>query len=169
MVMPPKAYISHQIAQRLRIKIPEKKKDADFFSWIENRFSECPGFEELQVNSLTGSLLFMDEKEVDLEIITAHAEEKQLFVFAKSNPNPSNSQATTVAPRTVAHTIVEPFQKLDRQVHKFSEGHMNLATLGFLFLLSVGIYQIKEGKMIAIPWYVAFWYAFNLFLFLRRH
>ena len=46
----------------------------------------------------------------------------------------------------------------------FTGDEIDIEGLAFLLLLGAGIYQISVGNLTALPWYAAFWYAFNIFL-----
>jgi hypothetical protein len=156
--MPPEAHIHHQTSQRLRIRIPSKRKDTAFFSWLEEQLSLGAGFEGVEINAVTGSILFKDEEGVDLEAITAYAQEKQLFTVIEHNPGPSTPSAP-LAPGKVA----EPVQKFNEQIKTLTGGRISIAILAFLYLFGAGVYQVSKGNLHAPPWYTAFWYAYDLF------
>ena len=54
--MIPEAYIVHRVNNRLRIKIPSKRGDKDFFASIERKFSGQAGGETVVVNPYTASV-----------------------------------------------------------------------------------------------------------------
>ncbi len=150
--MLPDAAVSHITAGRMRIKIASKKGDAAYFSCLHERFSSCEGIERLEVNALTGSVLFINP--ADIKVIAAYAEANKLFKLGRSQPD------TTPFSNTIAKT----FKAFDKKTKSFTGNDMDIPGAAFLVLLGVGIYQISRGNFTAPAWYTAFWYALNIFL-----
>jgi hypothetical protein len=150
--MLPDAHISHLTSQRMRIKIPSKKGDTSYFSYLKGQFSKYQGIERLEVNAMTGSVLFvhnLNEKE-----IARYARNNNIFILKRTNNSSSKINVN----------ITESFKDIDKKVRGITGGEMDMGTLAFLALLGTGIYQIGRGNFMAIPWYTAFWYALNIFL-----
>jgi hypothetical protein len=57
MKMRPRAYISHQLPGRIRIRVPEAKRRPAFLENLRQLILSTPGVETVDCNSLTGSLL----------------------------------------------------------------------------------------------------------------
>src|SRR5438067_5273697 len=53
----PRGRISHLSAGRLRIRIPEKRRDEAFFGTVAERFSGWDSVDSIEVNPLTASVL----------------------------------------------------------------------------------------------------------------
>jgi hypothetical protein len=53
----PTARISHFTARRVRIKIPEKRRDRAYFSTVADRLAAWESVEQVEANPLTASLL----------------------------------------------------------------------------------------------------------------
>ena len=150
--MIPDAYISHRTDHRLRIKVPSKKRDHEYFGTLHQHLSGKEGIETVEINPLTGSVLITHN--VDADALVAEAQSKSLFTLKKSVP----AQPTL-------HKIVKGhFKGFDDRIKGFTGGSQNIGTLAFLTLAGVGIYQIARGNFTAPAWYTAFWYALNLFL-----
>ncbi|MEK7789910.1 MAG: HMA2 domain-containing protein [Planctomycetota bacterium] len=150
--MLPLAYISHRTGGRLRIKIPSKKGDRGYFTRLRERFSDSEGINAVEVNSLTGSLLIIHDS--NWERIAEFALSNNLFSLTGLNSYPARLQ----------QRVSETFKGMNTQMAAFTGGEIDIEGLAFLLLLGAGIYQISVGNLTALPWYAAFWYAFNIFL-----
>ena len=149
--MLPDAYLSHQTSERLRLKIPSKKGDIAYFSSLRKEFSENQGIKGVEVNPLTGSVLFMHR--ISKNAITKHAEAKALFRLVEKAEE-----------STLSSSISRAFEDLNKQVSSFTGRELDIPTLAFLGLLAIGIFQISRGNFTAPAWYTAFWYALNIFI-----
>ncbi|HID29178.1 MAG TPA: hypothetical protein EYP19_04150 [Desulfobacterales bacterium] len=150
--MMPEAFISHRTSNRLRLKIPSHRGDVSYFGKLRDEFSRMQAFETLDVNPLTGSILFANEG-IDVEAIRQRGEEAQFF------------QLRVARPRAVpiAEKVVSSLGDIDEGLRRFTGGDVDLANMAFLSLVGIGIYQICRGNLGAMPWYTAFWYALGLF------
>ncbi len=150
--MLPLAYISHRTRGRLRIRIPSKKGDREFFGGLKERFSGFEGIKAVEVNALTGSLLVIHD--LDSERIAGYAMAGNLFSL----------QGLNASPRRLQQRVSETFKGMNTQLVALTGGEIDIGGLAFLLLLGAGIYQMSVGNLTALPWYAAFWYAFNIFL-----
>lgn len=71
------AYISHQSEGRLRIRIPEKRNDVEYFSRIQETLQGMDPSVQIQVTPFTGSVLV--EHRIDPENIKGRAKDEGLF------------------------------------------------------------------------------------------
>jgi len=149
--MIPDAYISHRTDHRLRIKVPSKKKDYEYFQILYQHLSEKKDIEKIEMNPLTGSVLITHNLDVDTLISEIQA--SSLFVLKK----PLLDQPT------LHKTIREQFKGFDNQVKGLTGGSLNIGTMAFIALAGAGIYQIARGNLAAPAWYTAFWYALGIF------
>jgi hypothetical protein len=150
--MMPEAFISHRTSKRLRLKIPSHKGDLSYFAQLRDDFSRAQAFETLDVNPLTGSVLFVKEG-IDIEAVKKGGEEAQLFEL----------RAAQRGSVPVAERVASSFKSVNESLHRFTGGDVDLAGIAFLTLVGIGIYQISRGNVGAMPWYTAFWYAFGVF------
>jgi hypothetical protein len=69
MPSPPAARISHFTPRRLRIKVPEKRRDSAFFETVAERLATWNSVEGVETNPLTASVLihFSDPERLFLE------------------------------------------------------------------------------------------------------
>ncbi len=148
----PEAYICHRSAQRLRIKIASRKGDAAYFDECRDALARIHGFDRLEVNALTGSVLFIGEK-TDVDGIAEVAQRQQLFKLAEQ-PG---------APAPLTRQLVSHLENLNTGIHRLTTGEMDLAGLVLLLLLISGFIELLRGRIRMPPWYTAFWYAFGIY------
>jgi len=55
--MPPRAYISHRTEGRLRLRVPDRRRDVAFFDGLRKGLAACPGIGKIDVNPLTTGVL----------------------------------------------------------------------------------------------------------------
>jgi hypothetical protein len=149
--MLPAAYISHRTPNRLRIRIPSKKGDFAYFTHLESHLSGYQGIEKIEINPIIGSILLIHA--LDDRKIVSYAEDNKLFEISNSKTYPT----------VVSQRISETFKDLNKKITTSTEGFANIPDIVFLTLLGFGIYQISQGNFTAPAWYVAFWYALNMF------
>jgi hypothetical protein len=147
----PDAYVEHQIPGRVRVRIPSKRKDAEYFSSLTAHFSRLAGVEAVTVNPLTGGMLLIHTTE--LEAISGYAKEKSLFHIGQVKKQ-----------QPVSKSVMITLEGLNEKVKDITGGSFDMPTVAFFSLLGIGIYQIGRGNLMAIPWYVALWYATNILL-----
>ena len=145
------AHICHCTPYRLRIKVPSRRNQVEYFSNLKDQFSQYDAFEEIQVNAKTAGILLVGDR-IDLNGIEEYAKANDLFTL--------ESHANSVP---ASHRLVQPFESFDRSLQAITKGNLDLISLVFYGLLGSGIYQIAKGNISAPPWHTAFWYAFGLF------
>src|SRR5271166_3483473 len=67
----PAAHISHLTARRLRIKVPEKRRNTTFFDIVADRLASWDSVDDVETNPLTASVLvyFSDPERLALEAV----------------------------------------------------------------------------------------------------
>jgi len=153
----PEAHLCSQTSGRVRIRIPSKKGDPVYFAGLKDLVSKFPGVQDVVVNPQTGSLLVLhdlDVRGVDLSTLGSHTEMIGLFRIAPVQAGQGS----------VSQRVTDVFRDANRGVQRFTRGELDLPTLVFIGLLGLGVAQIARGKLTAPAWYVAFWYAFNVFM-----
>lgn len=148
----PKAKVLHSSPGRIRIKVPEKRKDHPYFMALAEALSMMEEVESLEVNPLTGSALLTGGG-LSLDRLVEFGAKEGLFLLEKQ-------EETALTP---AQAAVQPLKRLNEKVRSFVGNDVDLPTIGFLLLLTTGIYQLLRGNFRAPPWYTAFWYAFGVF------
>jgi hypothetical protein len=147
--MIPDAYLSHQSFRRLRIKVPSKRADKPYFIHACEQFEKFPGIETLEINDVTGSILFIHS--VDIESIKRYAEENKLFLLKNDASIP------------LFNRISSQFSTLDEKVKKVTGKELNITSIVVIALVVHAIIQIRKGNLRAVPWDAAIWYALNIF------
>ena len=150
-ILLPDAHISHRISSRMRIKIQSRKGDPDYFSHVKKEFSKYGRLESVEVNTSTGSVLLV-ALEINKEDVAKFAKSKDLFDLKEEQ-----------ARSPLWRKLIAPVEGVNKTLHRFTEGEIDLPGLAFLSLLVVGVYQLARGNFVAPPWYTAFWYAFGVF------
>jgi len=144
------AFVGHETPGRLRLKIPSRKGDGAFFEQVQKRLFQCEGIEKVEVNAVTGSILCIHH--TSLDAVAAYVRKKKVFDLRRETPGPGS----------VRQQVSGSFADLNRQIRGAMSGQVELWNLVFLFLIGSGVYQVARGNITAIPWYTAFYYAFNI-------
>ena len=148
----PEAYISHRINQRIRVKIPSKRGQVDFFSELERAFSGRDNLEQrVEVNPYTASALFLGR--YSLKTIAEKGRKTGLF----------DLQSSKIRKETLLGNVRNTFKDADKSLLKFSGGELDIPSVIFLGLVGHGLYQFVRGNLTGPPWYTAFWYALGVF------
>jgi len=146
------AYVTHMTAERLRIKIPLRRRDEGFFTELRGSLGKIEGVESVESNPVTASILITHRTTMDA--ILEHGRINNLFSFRKNLPRQT----------TLHKKVTDGFSSLDNRIRKSTQGAVDGGGLAFLALAGIGIYQISRGNFAAPAWYTAFWYAMNTFM-----
>lgn len=136
------AQICHHIRGRVRLRIPDRRGDIDYFTLLQQKFASLEGVQLVDVNPSTASLLIRHS--LDMDRLADHARAENLFEVTSDPP--------------LAELISGQVFTFDRQLQALSFGSMDLRTLGFLVLLSLAFVQILRGQFFA-PAVTLLWYA----------
>jgi hypothetical protein len=148
----PSAVIVHKTGERMRIRIPEKKKDEKFFHQSAELFKGAPGVRSVQSNPLTASILLKGDLS-DPNGIAEHVSSSTILRLdtAENRKIPLRKR------------IYRSFDRGNRLLKESSREELDLPLLIFLVLVGTGIYQIARSEVPLPPWYTAFWYALGIF------
>jgi len=149
--MLPEAHIAHSLARRARIRIPEKKGSASYFSAVYEQLSKCPGVEAVKVNPATGSVLVLHD--CDSRALAKYARDKELFSLGE-RPH---------SRRTLFQQVAEVFQKYNRDLMTMTSGEIDIPSAVFVTLVISGLWQLFRGNVMMPAWYTAFYYALGVF------
>lgn len=150
--MIPEAFVCHKTSNRLRVRIPAKRRNTEYFTALEKDLITLEGVEKAITNPVTTGLLLVHN--VSLDKLSEYAAEKGLFSLIDT---PSRQMA-------LHDSLTDNFNALDKKVKDSTQGAVDIGSLAFLGLIGAGIYQISKGNFAAPAWYTAFWYALNIFL-----
>ena len=150
--MIPEAHIVHRAPNRLRLKVASKKEHEGYLRTLPDKFTGISGIDEIEINPLTGSVLFKHggNGEEIIDFMKKHG------IFA--------IKAKSLRPPSVHRGVSSIYQQIDGLVHDFSDGSTNAGGIAFISLLAYGVLQISRGNIAGPAWYTAFWYALNIFL-----
>lgn len=174
--MRPRAYISHHIPGRVRIKVPDAKRNPALLEKMREVILSAPGVKTVDCNPLTGSLLIH---------YSAHAHENPAFLsgsngfaspFSLDPPDPprSNRSGSRVRRRTArerepseaAQAIREFFVGLDDAIRLATDNQLDLRVLLPVAAGVVGF--VLYPKAISTPmWLTLTIFAFSSFLILH--
>jgi hypothetical protein len=154
--MIPDAVIAHASTGRLRIKIPSQKGNLAALKSQGDQLAACPGILSIEVNPVTGSMLFLHQ--TTITAISEYARSHELFTLQEQSRYP------TANPANFRRDIGQTFKNVDRQVQTMTSGELDLGGLVIAVLVGTGVMQILAGNAAAIPWYVAFGLAYSIFL-----
>jgi Heavy metal associated domain 2 len=152
--MSPKANISHQTSSRLRLRIPAKKRDAAYFSALQEELSHCPGVLKVEPNPLTGSVLVHHRSAA--QTLIDYAEERQLF-SAGTEEDPK------APPNPMSNRLTRQFAKVNQAIGDLTRGEINLGDVALLSLIALGLFQISKKKILP-DGVTLLWYATSLHL-----
>lgn len=144
----PKADIVHRTSQRMRVRVPSRKGDADYFASVEKEISAR--VKDVVTNPHTGSILLMD-KELDPHAVCRFAADHQLFLVP-----------TEVMSKFFPMTVIQPIRVVNHRLEKATGGRINLLGVAFMAAVGIGGYQILRGKFKLPAWHSALYYAFGL-------
>jgi hypothetical protein len=154
--MIPDAVIAHASTGRLRIKIPSQKGNLAALKSQGDQLAACPGILSIEVNPVTGSMLFLHQ--TTITAISEYARSHELFTLQEQSRYP------TANPANFRRDIRQTFKNVDRQIQTMTSGELDLGGLVIAVLVGTGAMQILAGTAGALPWYVAFGLAYTIFL-----
>ena len=158
----PEAVLAHVSQGRVRLKVPAKKNDADFFSRLEKFLTPLPGVERVEVNPLTGSVLVFHSLNLgsreDLRSLATSSEIGGLFTLKAHQSDAALPRSPAVP---LARSLATSLATLNEQVRGLSGGFVDVPTLAIAGLVAVSIRQMREG-VVFIPAVTALWYASSL-------
>ena len=144
----PTGRVCHLTAGRLRLKIPERRGQADYFAAVEGRLRGWRSIDHVEANPLTGSVLV---RFTDINALFAeNAVANDLFEVEYDE--------LVVEPGPVTEQAAAAFQAADDAVRRWTGNAAELRGAIFVTLLIGGIYQLLRGN-IAAPAATLLWYA----------
>jgi len=149
----PAARISHFTARRLRIRVPEKRRDTAFFAAVAERLATWESVERVETNPITASVLihFSDPRRLFLEAIAKN----DLFdidfdaAFAESSEPIVNRAA------------VQSFETADQTLRRWTQNQIDIRGVLFAVLLAGSVLQLLRRR-IDTPAPTLLWYAGDL-------
>jgi hypothetical protein len=148
----PSARITHFTTRRLRIKVPEKRRDAAFFNFVRGRLAAWDGVDRVETNPLTASILvyFSGAERLLLEAIATNDFLDIDFDAIAQPPEP-----------VVTRAAVRSFVTSDRALRGWTQNQIDMRSVVFLLLFVGGVYQLLRGRL-STPAPTLLWYAGSL-------
>jgi hypothetical protein len=149
----PAARISHFTARRLRIKVPEKRRNTVFFAAVGERLATWESVERVETNPLTASVLihFSDPERLFLE---AAAKNDLFDIDLDAAFEDSREPAVTEA-------AVQSFERADHALRRWTANQIDMRGVLFVLLLAGGVLQLLRRRLDA-PAPTLLWYAGDL-------
>jgi len=149
----PAARISHFTPRRLRIRVPEKRRDRAFFDTVAERLAAWDAIEAVETNPLTASVLihFSDPERLFLEA----AAKNDLFDIDFDAAFGDASQPL------VTQAAVQSFQTADDVLRRWTQNQIDMRGVLFVLLLAGGVLQLLRRRLDA-PAPTLLWYAGDL-------
>ncbi|KJR43829.1 hypothetical protein MCHI_000287 [Candidatus Magnetoovum chiemensis] len=152
----PEAYINHITNNRLRLKIPNRKRNLQFLETVKEGLLKHDNIVHVDVNPITASALVVFNSNITTD---------SLDEFVKYCADSDIVDITLGKDKNtrVNHWFYDRFSAVNRKVSVLSSGDTNLSDLFYVGLIMTGVYQIFRGNIGLPAWYTAFWYAFGIF------
>ena len=149
----PAARISHFTARRLRIKIPEKRRDTDFFDTVAERLATWDSVEGVETNPLTASVLihFSVPEILFLEAVAKN----DLFEVDLDAAFGGSSEPV------VTKAAVQSFETADHALRRWTQNQIDMRGVLFVLLLGGGLFQLLRRRL-DTPAPTLLWYAGDL-------
>ena len=147
----PQARVCHYASGRLRVKIPEKRRDGAFFDKVRERLSGWDSIKRVEVNSLTASVLV--EFTSLFELFAENAMKNDLFEVDFDALSGMGED-----PKPLTDHAAEAFAKADASIRRWTAGAADFRSAVLVFLVGTGLMQVLRGN-IAAPAATLFWYA----------
>lgn len=144
----PTAYVSHRVAGRVRLRIPNMRHQEPYFERLRTGLASVPGLHRLTTNTRTASVLI--EYSGELEALDQLGKRLDLFTIV-SRPHP--------------HSLSEFLHKAtsapDALLKQVSDGRVDVAGVTALALAGMGISQMLRGHALPAGW-TLLWNGINL-------
>lgn len=132
--MAPTAHIVHRSRGRLRLKLPDKCRDAEWLSKTASRLAQVPDVEQVEVTAVSGSLLIRHHAGTELEERLAESGLFRIVDGPLSSP-------------PVLDRITEGVYRSDRALERRTGGRIDLRTLLVLVLVALAIVQSLRRRI----------------------
>ncbi|WAK03205.1 HMA2 domain-containing protein [Methylobacter sp. YRD-M1] len=141
----PSAFIKHQLPGRVRLKIPQKRGDINYFNRLEELFSDFLGINELKLNPSTASIVINHENGVSLQDIVEFAKTRNLFNLVKE----AEDHDEIIPNLYIKALTLTGFNRFDKALLDYSKGRLDARSFLFLSLIGLAIHQAARGNVLA--------------------
>jgi Heavy metal associated domain 2 len=151
----PEGRVCHLTTGRLRLRIPEKRRDDAFFRTVEQRLAGWDSVDRVEVNPLTASVLVTFSDPAGL--FAENALKNDLFTVAYDEPD----GAATPPRQALTERVTELWREADSALRRWTGGGADIRSAAFLLMLGGAAYQLLRGR-IAPPAATLLWDAGNM-------
>jgi hypothetical protein len=147
------AWIVHQTAGRLRLRLPQRRKDVIYLEALAAAAAELPGILAAQANPVTGSLLLLyeeDEADTFADAFDRLVDTHGIVLQFGTPPLPP-----------VRPALQRGLAGIDSYLGQLSQQSTDLRSVGVLFFLVLSLVQLGRGQVLA-PATSLLWYALDL-------
>ena len=144
----PFAFVSHQVDGRVRLRVPDMRRQDEYFQRLRQRLADLPGLRRLTTNTRTASVLI--EYSGQLESLEELGSRLGLF-RVQNRPHP----------HSVSEWLYTLTSHPDHLLKRFTDGRVDAAGLTALTLAGAGVLQIMRGQALPAGW-TLLWNATNL-------
>jgi hypothetical protein len=148
----PEGRVCHLTTGRLRLKIPEKRRDDGFFHTVEQRLAGWDSVDRVEVNPLTASVLVTFSNPAAL--FTENALKNDVFTVTYDEPD-----GAAAPPRqALTERVTDVWREADTALRRWTGGGADIRSAAFLVMLGGAAYQLLRGR-IAPPAATLLWDA----------
>lgn len=142
------AFVTHQTAGRLRLRIPAHRHDVAYFERLGDCLAGVAGVTKVTASPETAGVL----------IVHDGADSDELFRAAADLMVPS---AEGYLPERAVETVSRALQRLGDVIGRAGRGTTDAPSVLFLILAGLALLQIRRGAVLA-PASTLLWYAFEI-------
>jgi hypothetical protein len=145
------AYIQHQVPGRLRIRVPARRGNVEYFAALARHLSALPGVERLEANHRTAGVLVVHDPGTTAERILNDAQHGGLLTL-------HGAPGHTL---TAAEKAGLGLQGLDSGLRNMTRGDLDARSLILGAFVTMGVVQLTRGHVMG-PAVTLFWYAYQI-------
>ena len=138
--MKPKAYVVHRTPNRIRIRVPARKKDQDFFQKCLQEVLMLETKYKIEINFVLGTLLFIGAED-PMEVVYTLEKLGHFEVTAQPEKN-------TRAAVPLSQQIHQTINLADQTLKESSNGTLSFYSASALALFGLGVFQLARGTAI---------------------
>ena len=147
-----RATISHRTPHRLRLHIPNYKRNVSYFARLRDELSKCAGVEFVKANPQTASVLIHHRSTA--EKIGKFADEMQLFSLALEDTPPN--------PQSLAGLVNRRVGLLNENLSMLTKGSLDLTSVSAIALVGMGLFKSIRCRDFLPSGANMFWWAVSL-------
>ena len=144
--MLPDAHVVHQMLGRLRVRIPSRRRNAQYFARVRQQLAELEGVRAIETNHMTGSVLILHQ--LSAREIEEHAVKHGLFRLRFSLPDPA----------PLSQRISTQLGKFGAGVERASGGAVDVPAVVAITFAAAASFQLLKNRVWP-PGVTLLWYA----------